>query len=445
MKIKIGKENVVAQGPEYEKSYWGEFQFPQLYKTTDGGFAIRTHCARDQWEDYGRGKDLWSLSEDGANWKQISNGIAEDEIGTLLPNGDRIYFPAQPSIVLHEGEFKDAKNAFYRLPTDVVRKEEDGSFPYPVYSFKDVGGTDMQIYDFDTLPDGVMEKTWKIKRIKNGENISSEESVPVEMPYWSARSMVIKDKDGKRTFAMLKPYPLGPTKIDKDGNIWIVSYTGHHLNPFTKAVDRCSAVMLFKSTDNGYSFKLQSYIPYRPDPGVHPTAYYAGGFTEADMEFMDDGSIIVVMRTACIEFCGPEWNPMYITRSTDGGVTFSEPEEFTDMGVHPQLCKLGCGVTLLTYGRPGIFIKATEDSSGMEWSEPVEIMTPGNRSSMMNIPPERPTLHQWTGSCCNVFMKPIDDNHALIAYSDFFYPDVSGKNDKKLKTILTRIITVEKD
>ena len=98
---------------------------------------------------------------------------------------------------------------------------------------------------------------------------------------------------------------------------------------------------------------------------------------------------------------------------------------------------------MAAYGRPGIYIRGTSDPSGVEWEEPIEIMTPEDRSSLMNNPPERPDFHQWAGSCCNVDLKPIDKNHAILAYSDFYYPDQSGRTDKKLKTILTRIITVE--
>lgn len=446
MRITVGKEIVVAQGPAYEDSYWGEFQFPQIFKTTDNEFAIRTHCARDQWEDYGKGKELWCISKDGGRtWGEIDKEDVEGKIGTMLPNGDRIYFPARPAIVLKEGEFKDAINAFQRIPSDVIERQKDGSMPYPVYSFKDVGGTDMQIYDFETLPDKYREKNWKIMRIRKGDTEAMEETVPLEFPNMSAASMVMKDKTGKRTFAMNRPMPYCSVKVDPDGNVWVVSYTHHHLNPYTKGVDRHSAVILFKSTDNAHSFKLHSYIPYRPDTFKHPTSYFGGGFSEADIEFMDDGSIIVIMRTACIEFGGPEWNPMYIVRSTDGGKTFSEPEEFSNFGVLPHLCKLKCGVTLLSYGRPGIFIRATKDPAGEKWDEEIEIMTPNDRSGLMNNPPKRPNLHEWNGSCCNVFLEVIDDNHALLAYSDFFYPDVSGKTKKKYKTILTRIITVEND
>lgn len=45
----------------------------------------------------------------------------------------------------------------------------------------------------------------------------------------------------------------------------------------------------------------------------------------------------------------------------------------------------------------------------------------------MNNPPERPDFHQWCGSCCNVDLKPLDANRAILIY---YVPDASGKTDK---------------
>jgi len=443
MKIDIGKEFVVTQGPAYEDSFWGEFQYPKLFETSDGKFALKINCARDEWEFLGRNMALWMVSDDGMNWEQESYENLKNKIGTLLPNGDRIYFPDVPAIVLRAGEFKNAINAFFRIPTDSIKKEDDGSFPYPVYSFKDSGEADMHIYDFDTLPDEYSDKEWKMLRIKKDDNEARTENVCADIPNRSANAIVYRHMTRDGMFVMRRPQPYGSVKVDKEGNVWVVTHTGHHLNPYTKGVDRCSAVMIFKSEDNGQSFKMQSYIPYRPNPDKCFTAYYAGGFSDADMEFMDDGSIIVIMRTACIEFSGPEWNPMYISRSTDGGKTFSEPEEISDLGVSPKVCKFDNGLKIMSYGRPGIYLKTSTDPGGMEWSEPIEIMTGNDRSSLMNIPTEKPDFHQWAGSCCYTDLKKIDEKHALLVYSDFFYPDITYGTKKRLKTILSRIITIE--
>ena len=131
---------------------------------------------------------------------------------------------------------------------------------------------------------------------------------------------------------------------------------------------------------------------------------------------------------------------MYFSRSTDSGRTWSKPEKFADTGILPRLCKLDCGVTLLCYARPGIFVQATEDESGTRWSKPLVVMTPGDRSALANRRVTPPTFHDWDGCCCNPEMIPLDRNSALIFYSDFYFPDRDGV---KRKTVVCRKITVE--
>lgn len=267
---------------------------------------------------------------------------------------------------------------------------------------------------------------------------TAEETVPLDVSYMSMNA-VIKPNGNINA---LPPYPIGHIKEAPDKSIWACTYIGAHLNPFNKAPDVHSAVTLYKSTDNAKTFKLQSYIPFPFDTLKYPTAYLGNGFSENDIEFMDDGSIIILIRTTDVFSGGPEWNDMYYARSVDGGKSFSEPVSM-GCGILPSLCKLKCGVTLAAYGRPGIYIRPTKD--GKTWDAPIEIMSPNNRSHLMNNPPERPNFHQWAGSCCNVDLKALDDNHAMIVYSDFYYPDKSGKTNKKLKTVLFRLITVEND
>jgi len=114
--------------------------------------------------------------------------------------------------------------------------------------------------------------------------------------------------------------------------------------------------------------------------------------------------------------------------------------KFADVGILPRLCKLECGVTLLCYARPGMYVCACENESGTQWSEPLEVMTPGDRSSLANVRIDHPTFHEWVGACNNPEMVPLDHNSALLFYSDFYYPDEEGV---KRKTILCRKIAVE--
>ena len=68
-------------------------------------------------------------------------------------------------------------------------------------------------------------------------------------------------------------------------------------------------------------------------------------------------------------------------------------------------------------------------------------MTAEDRSGLANVKAENPTFHDWDGGCNNPTMIALDENSALLFYSDFYYPDETGT---KRKTVLCRKITVEK-
>lgn len=437
MKITVSKESVVYQGPAYEETIWGVVQFPEIVQRADGTLAIKIHLGDDCWSEFGKDQDVWCVSSDnGRSWKQTDHAVKE-EVGYLLPSGDRLFFPMRTGISRNASELKPARITTQLLPSDTLQKEADGSWPYPAFMYRDIWGRENYIFDIETLPDEYAKKEWIGYRIKKGENRSVPEVVSVHHPHMSLYGVNTGD-----ALSMMPPCPYGRGfSFDREGNIWITSYTCAHLNPYNGGVDINSAGVLYKSCDNGHSFALAGYIPYIPNTTKHPTAHLCDGFTETALAFMDDGSMIVLLRATGVFRGGPEWNPIYFSRSTDSGKTFSEPEEFDKGGVFPNLLRLDCGVTLAAYGRPGIYVRATEDTSGVNWEDPIEIMTADDRSHLMNHPPERPDFHQWAGSCCNVDLKPIGPNQAILAYSDFFYPDPSGK---KRKTILTRVITVEK-
>ena len=162
--------------------------------------------------------------------------------------------------------------------------------------------------------------------------------------------------------------------------------------------------------------------------------------SDSDFEFMPDGSMVWFFRSNWYGNTGHEWSPIYMSRSTDMGKTWSKPENFADLGTLPRLCKLECGVVLLCYARPGMYVQASLNDSGTKWSKPLVVMPPSDRSKLANVKIDKPNFHQWVGACNNPELVPIDKNTALLFYSDFYYPDESGV---KRKTILCREIKVE--
>ena len=160
-----------------------------------------------------------------------------------------------------------------------------------------------------------------------------------------------------------------------------------------------------------------------PDGTLYFCTYGNGCSAETGKPMrMYDGSVIMLMRTS-------SGQPSYLTRSTDNCETWSEPVVFDKVGVLPKLLTLKCGVTLASYGRPGVFLRSTNDPSGLVWDEPADL----------EIPDE--FLPGAPGSCCYTSLLPLDDTTALLAYSHFCWPNEDGV---LVKTILVRKIRVEK-
>ena len=145
------------------------------------------------------------------------------------------------------------------------------------------------------------------------------------------------------------------------------------------------------------------------------------GFCEPTLCASPNGSVIMLMRTGCPR-------PSYIVRSTDMCKTWSKPKIFDDCGVFPQLLSLPCGVTLASYGRPSLRIRATSDPSCENWEPPIRLALSGE-----------PSANFQSLSCFYTGLISISDNEALIIYSDFQYPNDDGI---PVKTILSRRITV---
>ena len=180
------------------------------------------------------------------------------------------------------------------------------------------------------------------------------------------------------------------------------------------------AVLLLRSTDYGRSWDLHSTIPYEGDPQADAAWDERDGFSENNLAFPADGSLICFLRTTD----GNGIGPMYATRSTDGGATWSRPHQFDDLGVWPAVVELGCGATLIAYGRPGLYLRATQDPGGQTWSDRVTVVAPGEVGR---------------DTCSYSDLLALDDHKAIIAYSDFA---VTGADGLPHKSIMVRTVSV---
>jgi len=262
------------------------------------------------------------------------------------------------------------------------------------------------------LPENEDTTVWATEYDPNSRT-STKFEVTVNWPY-----APIVMHPGDMLYPMTQTFNLqNHSVITIDGELYIAVYTrgfDSTAGSRNEAVAHCvpyTSVYVFKSSDCGRTWDFLSQI--------YADEHYAGGdngYSEPKMNLMPDGSVIMLMRSG-------NKAPCYFVRSTDGCRTWSEPVVFDKVGVKPELLTLGCGVTIATYGRPGMMVRATSDPAGLVWQDSVEWDSPKGTSQ----------------SCYYTDTIALDDYRALMIYSHFKYPN---KNGEPVKTILTRVITV---
>ena len=448
IKITMSKPQCVYSGGLPEKLHWGFVQFPWLYNTSDGGIILSVHCEDDAPFALEGNKAYFRSDDQGKSWRAAT---CEDlkKMGYAAPNGDTLMPKAFP-VKSVKGKKRPVWFGNYRIPTDEIlpqpSKDKD-SLPFPAAISTNVFGSFDYLYYVDTLPDDICPKGLLFSRLRKGESDPKDFVADAD---WKNRLVRIYDpgvvydswkgEDNELIVSSPGIYSCPRIKLGPDGKtLWLAEYK-EGSDPETAAYTGKVGSYILRSEDNGESWECVSFIRYEGDAQKDHFAYTRDGFSEPSIEFMGDGSMLCLLRTCGVFGGTPEWGPTYLCRSTDNGKSWSKPEYFKDRGALPQLLRLECGVTLAVITRPGIFVYASDDE-GYSWNAELEVMTDSDRSGLGNEIPERPNFWQYAGSCCNCTILPIAENKALLAYSDFYYPDENGI---KHKSIMIVEITVEK-
>lgn len=435
IEIEVGEPTAIVQGIRPEEKLWGPYQFPTPYHLGDR-VVVSVHVSSDDITTYGDPCRWFESRDNGQTWKEIHPSVA-DSCGVLLPSGDRISIPAQNSKPLDNWTFMGFE---YKTPDyDFTIPAEEGMFPVPDGARGDLFGGIVYTYRSERLAPSLRDVKWLLKRLPaNGESVRTD-TINVEWPFLSR---VVHTRGGFREPVLKDIFPRGNLKVGPDGRVWVTAFSGEgHINPENGQYSPYYSAELFVSDDDGHSFRQISHMEY-PADGSKEYPYSSGGFSDSDIAFMPDGSMVWFFRSNWYGTTGDEWSPMYWSRSTDNAKTWSRPEIFSPYGTLPRLVSLECGVTMVVYGRPGIFIQATADKTGCRWDSPVTIMTDGDRSSLANIVKETPIFHEYDGAGGNPGLIAISPTEALLIYSDFYYPDEDGI---KRKSILCRKISVNPD
>ena len=385
--LEVEEAVVVGRGESYEKLGWGPWQFPSLSMTDRGHVLCTWAIGEDSIEGYedsiGDGVICGAVSEDGGRtWRPRTR---EDRaIGIPMRNGREYCKPA-------------AKNAY---PVSWLDRYA------PAYSSPDGG---LKLYRADEIPE--YPRACPAKEYDPATRETTEFTSRVHWPHAAVTVLRSRGRDLVYPLDSLMGI-MGQVVPAEDGNLLFATY-GHGFSAVTGELvmgDKYKTYV-FRSDDCGRTWDWISEVVTTPE--YCPADRDAEGFCEPTLARMPDGSWVMLLRTG--SGC-----PSWLVRSTDCCRTWSKPVLFDGCGVFPQLRVLGCGVSLAGYGRPGVYLRASDDPSGLRWERPVDL--------------------QVENSCSYTAILPLDDTTALFGYSDFRYPGPDGRTHK---TILTRRVTVE--
>lgn len=383
--ITLGPPVVVAQAPESVKG-WGPYQFPRVERLADGSIHVAYHIEADSAKAYGLSMGHAVSNDDGQTWRAVDDLPAPG--GLALPSGERLLADSARSVPI-----------------------EDLSLPKPLASVH-ASYVDYDYYPPDVMPAG-HAPAWPFQRFSPGAGWRAEAA---RVTFTQAASVRYVTEG-----VMVCPFfEQDRIRLLPGGKLLATLYGVPHLGRRNRVI-RPFLTTVVQSDDGGRNWREVGAIPYVGDPDADPHFDSRDGFSEPELQPMPDGSLLCLLRTAD----GNGNGPMYVSRSRDAGVTWDRPRVFDDRGVWPQLLSLDSGVTLTSYGRPGLFVRATRDPAGERWGPRVTVREP----SSLEAP----------NTCSYSDLLSLGPRRALLIYSDFLHPNKAGK---PCKSMLARTVDV---
>lgn len=378
---------VVAAVSAPGETRWGYTQFPALSPLPDGRILLIYADAEDASETHGGAAPALVSSDRGQTWLPF-----EDE---LVPSR-----PHYAVTAAYEGEYFTVPAIRY---FDLAKA---GITPTAPVAVSEVYGK-LYTYRADDFPPEVAAhfaqltaRRWQPARARWED---------ATIAYDTDRLLV-----WRREHSSLLPRTFFERPaLRHRGEILYADYRVRYALPDGSVAGK-GGTHLMASGDNGRSFAHRAVI------GIDRTSRDLMG--EAALEETADGGLICVMRKT-----DHEQKPMVIAFSSDAGHTWSPPAEFGEFGVFPYLLRLPSGPLVLSYGRPGVWLRINADGLGRNWSEPIPVIA-GDHAAIQ------------ADSCGYTSLHGLGPRSFLLACSDFRHRTADGTT---CKAILTRRIDVE--
>ncbi len=391
MQYDIGKrlsvsldEPVVVALSKVGLKTWGHHQFAFISEYPDGRILFRYHDGDDAVTARGKPSPTYISSDKGKTWKSFAvDGLPSSGMTYPLFDGHYICLPKAIPFNLTKAKLVLPKPAgrFFSYHWRLLSHFE--KCPLPVQRFFE----NMECSRW--YPES---KTWRNDTIlydKKNALIYTQENDP--------GSDLVPITDFERP----------PLRVGKE--LLFADYRTSYLTD-DGSVPKQFNVTCMVSKDNGRSWKRRSTIAFDP--------LGKDALTEPMLAENVNGELVCVIRRS-----DQKQKSMMITFSKNSGKTWEKPvalDNLGKIGVMPCLALLDCGVMVLSYGRPGIWLSFSLDGTGRTWTKPFCM------------------LKEDTDSYTT--MLPLSPNELLMSYSHFAHKDEQGK---QRKAVLVRKLTIE--
>lgn len=399
--LSLGEPRVIVQGAVGDQT-WGHYQFPATRLSRSGDILVYWGYGSDtlEYEKHDGGFKPPYVSKDGGETWSPCPGGDEPDYRWLMPDGK----------VFH-GFCNSSAHPMAKGWWDQYTPAVTWGDGYRMYFAEDFGRSE------DT-----------VVKAQIFDPATGETEVYEPVINWPRAPITCYP--GDRIYPLTQVFALSNGSITlRDGVFYMSLYiygfdsTAQTREASVNPYNHYFSSYIFTSEDCARTWNFISQVPVTEET-FNPVVGFEG-FCEPQLDRMPDGSFVMLIRTGARK-------PSYITRSADGCHTWSKPVQFDDCGVRPQILSLPCGVTLASYGRPVLRLRATGDPAGLQWEDPITI-------PLADIEGNADT-HRMEISCFYTRLVALDDHSALWIYTEFLRPNADGQ---PAKAVIARKITVE--
>jgi len=411
-------------GPET----WGYYQFPDMWRTDGGEICLCVNVGPDS--ALGRhDPSIWFVTKDPARrWRQIR----QEQVDLTpdlhaLPDGRRVRIGSQ-RYVYHWSSYGPGNRWRRIFPRQLDIEPAIGPW------FDDYGQREQVAYRLGDIAASARRFTMAVQPAPDElwQKTSGLIDVPDLLVRATVRAKAWFDKDRADiwqevdpSFAL--PVPVRVTVLP-DGTL-LTAISGQNPRVTDRSYDQ---VICLSSADAGQTWRRHGTIADDTDQTTH--GYGAG---EQELALMPDGDLLCVMRT---QMSAHKEDSHFLAgaRSSDGGATWTRPSRIAAFSVTPHILSLENGRVAMVYGRPGVYVRASDDG-GRSWGPSVAVIGP-EEEDLTSQPVETWfDQGQLAYTCANTDVVVNGPDRFLVAYSDFQHPQPYGG---RRKAILVREIIV---